>query len=63
MQVFEDGSYVGGTLFDHVTPEMPIYRDEIFGPVLSLVRRQTYQEAVVRSLRCPLWADLSGRRP
>jgi malonate-semialdehyde dehydrogenase (acetylating) / methylmalonate-semialdehyde dehydrogenase len=35
---FEDGFFVGGCLFDHVTPEMKIYRDEIFGPVLSVVR-------------------------
>lgn len=33
-----DGFFLGGTLFDHVTPEMTIYRDEIFGPVLSVVR-------------------------
>jgi malonate-semialdehyde dehydrogenase (acetylating)/methylmalonate-semialdehyde dehydrogenase len=46
MQGFENGYYVGGTLFDHVTPQMSIYRDEIFGPVLSVVRRQSYQDAV-----------------
>ncbi|MFM7065869.1 MAG: CoA-acylating methylmalonate-semialdehyde dehydrogenase, partial [Gammaproteobacteria bacterium] len=37
-----DGYYVGPTLFDHVTPEMSIYRDEIFGPVLSVVRVPDY---------------------
>lgn len=42
----EDGYYVGGTLFDKVTPEMAIYRDEIFGPVLAVVRCDSYQEAV-----------------
>jgi malonate-semialdehyde dehydrogenase (acetylating)/methylmalonate-semialdehyde dehydrogenase len=35
---FEDGYYLGGCLFDHVTPAMKIYREEIFGPVLSVVR-------------------------
>jgi malonate-semialdehyde dehydrogenase (acetylating) / methylmalonate-semialdehyde dehydrogenase len=35
---FEDGFYLGGCLFDRVTPAMKIYRDEIFGPVLSMVR-------------------------
>jgi len=34
----EEGFFVGGTLFDHVTPAMSIYRDEIFGPVLCMVR-------------------------
>jgi malonate-semialdehyde dehydrogenase (acetylating)/methylmalonate-semialdehyde dehydrogenase len=34
----EDGFYLGGCLFDHVTPAMKIYREEIFGPVLSVVR-------------------------
>ncbi|GAB5559838.1 MAG: CoA-acylating methylmalonate-semialdehyde dehydrogenase [Synoicihabitans sp.] len=43
---FENGFYVGGTLFDRVTPEMTIYRDEIFGPVLAVVRCQSYQEAL-----------------
>jgi malonate-semialdehyde dehydrogenase (acetylating)/methylmalonate-semialdehyde dehydrogenase len=46
LQGYENGYYVGGTLFDHVTPEMSIYRDEIFGPVLSVVRRQSFREAV-----------------
>ena len=35
---FEKGNFVGPTLFDHVTPEMSIYQEEIFGPVLSIVR-------------------------
>ncbi|WP_211442732.1 CoA-acylating methylmalonate-semialdehyde dehydrogenase [Collimonas humicola] len=34
----ENGFFVGGTLFDHVTPEMTIYKEEIFGPVLAVVR-------------------------
>jgi malonate-semialdehyde dehydrogenase (acetylating)/methylmalonate-semialdehyde dehydrogenase len=36
----EGGFFTGGTLFDHVTPEMRIYKEEIFGPVLSLRARQ-----------------------
>ncbi len=43
---YEDGFYVAPTLFDRVTPEMEIYRNEIFGPVLSNVRCETYQEAI-----------------
>ncbi|HQT81937.1 MAG: methylmalonate-semialdehyde dehydrogenase (CoA acylating) [Ferrovum sp. 37-45-19] len=35
---FENGFFLGGSLFDHVTPEMTIYREEIFGPVLCVVR-------------------------
>ncbi len=42
----EDGFFLGPTLFDRVTPEMSIYRDEIFGPVLSVVRVETYAEAI-----------------
>jgi malonate-semialdehyde dehydrogenase (acetylating)/methylmalonate-semialdehyde dehydrogenase len=43
---FEDGFFLGGTLFDHVTPQMKIYQDEIFGPVLCVVRTQSMQEAM-----------------
>jgi malonate-semialdehyde dehydrogenase (acetylating)/methylmalonate-semialdehyde dehydrogenase len=42
----QDGFFVGPTLFDNVTPEMSIYRDEIFGPVLSTVRVDTYEQAM-----------------
>ena len=42
----QDGFWLGPTLFDQVTPEMSIYTDEIFGPVLSVVRVDTYDEAV-----------------
>lgn len=42
----EDGFFVGVTLFDQVEPNMTIYRDEIFGPVLSVVRTDHYQEAI-----------------
>jgi malonate-semialdehyde dehydrogenase (acetylating)/methylmalonate-semialdehyde dehydrogenase len=46
LQGYEDGYFVGGTLFDRVTPEMAIYREEIFGPVLSVARAADYQAAV-----------------
>ncbi|GAC1326394.1 MAG: CoA-acylating methylmalonate-semialdehyde dehydrogenase [Collimonas sp.] len=42
----ENGFFVGGTLFDHVTPEMTIYKEEIFGPVLSVVRVPDLASAV-----------------
>jgi malonate-semialdehyde dehydrogenase (acetylating) / methylmalonate-semialdehyde dehydrogenase len=41
-----DGFFLGGSLFDHVTPEMSIYREEIFGPVLSVVRATDYEHAL-----------------
>ncbi|AWX15178.1 methylmalonate-semialdehyde dehydrogenase (CoA acylating) [Mergibacter septicus] len=43
---YPNGYFIGGTLFDHVTPEMKIYQDEIFGPVLCVVRTKSYQQAV-----------------
>lgn len=42
----EEGFYVGGTLIDRVTPEMLSYKEEIFGPVLQVVRVETMQEAM-----------------
>jgi malonate-semialdehyde dehydrogenase (acetylating) / methylmalonate-semialdehyde dehydrogenase len=42
----ESGYFTGGTLFDHVTPQMRIYKEEIFGPVLSCVRVKDFTEAV-----------------
>ena len=45
-QGYEDGYFVGPTLLDHVTPDMTVWREEIFGPVLSVVRRKDYDEAV-----------------
>ncbi|WP_353114212.1 CoA-acylating methylmalonate-semialdehyde dehydrogenase [Microbacterium sp.] len=42
----EKGFYLGPTLFDHVTTDMSIYREEIFGPVLSVVRAADYEEAL-----------------
>jgi malonate-semialdehyde dehydrogenase (acetylating)/methylmalonate-semialdehyde dehydrogenase len=41
-----DGFWLGPTLLDHVTPEMSVYTDEIFGPVLSVVRVESYDEAL-----------------
>jgi malonate-semialdehyde dehydrogenase (acetylating)/methylmalonate-semialdehyde dehydrogenase len=43
---FENGYFVGGSLFDRVTPQMCIYREEIFGPVLAVVRVADYQSAI-----------------
>ncbi|MGE2713152.1 CoA-acylating methylmalonate-semialdehyde dehydrogenase [Mycolicibacterium litorale] len=42
----QDGFWLGPTLIDNVTPEMSVYTDEIFGPVLSVVRVETYDEAL-----------------
>ncbi|MEZ5722806.1 MAG: CoA-acylating methylmalonate-semialdehyde dehydrogenase [Paracoccaceae bacterium] len=46
LQGYENGHFVGPTLFDNVTPEMDIYKEEIFGPVLSQVRTDSYEEAL-----------------
>ena len=46
LQGYEDGFFVGPSLFDNVTPDMDIYREEIFGPVLSTVRADSYEEAL-----------------
>ncbi|MEZ7880114.1 MAG: CoA-acylating methylmalonate-semialdehyde dehydrogenase [Rhodospirillales bacterium] len=45
LQGYENGFFVGGSLFDKVTTEMSIYKDEIFGPVLCVVRAENYEEA------------------
>ena len=42
----ENGFFTGGTLFDHVTPAMRIYKEEIFGPVLACVRAKDFTEAI-----------------
>lgn len=44
-QGYDNGFFIGGTLFDRVTPHMKIYREEIFGPVLSVVRAETFDSA------------------
>jgi malonate-semialdehyde dehydrogenase (acetylating)/methylmalonate-semialdehyde dehydrogenase len=46
MQGYENGFYMGGCLFDNVTKDMRIYKEEIFGPVLSVVRAEKYDEAL-----------------
>ena len=46
MQGYEDGFYMGGCLFDNVTRDMTIYKEEIFGPVLSVVRAKNYDDAL-----------------
>ena len=46
LQGYENGYFMGGSIFDNVTPEMSIYTDEIFGPVLSVVRAPDYGAAV-----------------
>ena len=46
LQGYEDGYFVGGTLFDRVTTDMRIYKEEIFGPVLSVARAPDYDQAV-----------------
>ncbi len=46
LQGYESGNFVGPTLFDNVTADMDIYQEEIFGPVLSTVRMDTYEDAL-----------------
>jgi malonate-semialdehyde dehydrogenase (acetylating)/methylmalonate-semialdehyde dehydrogenase len=46
MQGYESGFYLGGCLFDNVTKDMRIYKEEIFGPVLAVVRANDYEEAL-----------------
>ena len=45
LQGYEKGFFIGGCLFDHVTDQMRIYKEEIFGPVLSVVRSKNFEEA------------------
>jgi malonate-semialdehyde dehydrogenase (acetylating) / methylmalonate-semialdehyde dehydrogenase len=46
LQGYENGNFMGGCLFDEVKPSMRIYKEEIFGPVLSVVRAKDYAEAI-----------------
>jgi malonate-semialdehyde dehydrogenase (acetylating)/methylmalonate-semialdehyde dehydrogenase len=46
LQGYENGYFLGGCLFDHVTPQMRIYKEEIFGPVLAVIRAANYEEAL-----------------
>jgi malonate-semialdehyde dehydrogenase (acetylating)/methylmalonate-semialdehyde dehydrogenase len=56
MQGYENGFFLGPTLFDRVTPEMTIWKDEIFGPVLSIVRAPDY-EAAARVVNSHMYAN------
>ena len=46
LQGYEGGYFIGGSLFDHVTSDMSIYKEEIFGPVLGVVRTDSFNDAV-----------------
>jgi len=46
LQGYENGYYIGGCLFDNVTKNMRIYKEEIFGPVLSVIRAKDFEEAL-----------------
>jgi malonate-semialdehyde dehydrogenase (acetylating)/methylmalonate-semialdehyde dehydrogenase len=46
LQGYENGYYMGGCLFDHVKKDMRIYKEEIFGPVLSVIRAKNFDEAL-----------------
>jgi len=46
LQGYENGYFMGGSLFDHVTEEMAVYKEEVFGPVLVVVRADDYETAV-----------------
>ncbi len=68
LQGYEQGFFIGGSLFDHVGTDMRIYREEIFGPVLSVVRTPDLarrglddQRAPVRERRCHLHRRRRGR--
>lgn len=53
MQGYENGFFLGGSLFDHVTEDMRIYKEEIFGPVLSVVRAKTFEDGLQLASRHP----------
>ena len=50
LQGYENGYFIGPCLFDNVTKDMEIYKQEIFGPVLSTVRAQSYEEAIALAM-------------
>jgi len=50
LQGYEDGNFVGAHLFDNVTADMDIYKQEIFGPVLCTVRAKTYEDALALTM-------------
>ena len=49
LQGYEEGFFLGGCLFDKVTPEMDIYREEIFGPVMSILTYESEEEVIRRA--------------
>ncbi len=51
LQGYEDGFFVGPSLFDRVTPDMRSYQDEIFGPVLQIVRARSFEDALALPTR------------
>ncbi len=53
LQGYEAGYFLGPTLFDNVTPDMDIYKEEIFGPVLSQVRTESYEDALKLAMDSP----------
>jgi malonate-semialdehyde dehydrogenase (acetylating)/methylmalonate-semialdehyde dehydrogenase len=53
LQGYENGFFIGGSLFDNVTSDMSIWKEEIFGPVLSVARAKTYGEAAEMIARHP----------
>ncbi len=53
LQGYEDGFFLGATFFDDVKPDMEIYKEEVFGPVLSQVRAETYEEALKLTMDNP----------
>lgn len=53
LQGYEKGFFLGGTLFDQVTPDMVSYQEEIFGPVLQIVRAKNLEQAVALPSRHP----------
>src|SRR4051794_21008903 len=55
LQGYENGFFMGGCLFDEVRPDMRIYKEEIFGPVLSVVRAKDYEEALRLSSEGDYW--------
>ena len=55
LQGYENGFFLGGCLFDNVTPDMRIYKDEIFGPVLSVVRAPDVADGDAADQRPRVW--------
>ena len=54
LQGYEKGFFIGPTLFDHVKPDMKTYQEEIFGPVLQIVRAETFEEALALPSQAPV---------